>query len=80
MLSGRRLSFTTLGFHLDTYLFFNCSKMSNAVILEGTVLKVEENSSWSGVWRFAKDKKGALQFNYKVYRLFSTSFYMLSEF
>jgi hypothetical protein len=47
--------------------------MSNAVLLEGFVhqnAEEGENSSsdmlWKGHWRFMKDKKGILQFNYTV--------------
>eukprot|EP01039_Chlorochromonas_danica_P006823 gene6823-7537_t len=40
--------------------------MSTSVVLEGEVIISEEkNSSWKGVWRFAKDKKGTLAFEYE---------------
>lgn len=41
--------------------------MSSTVLLEGSVNTLSEDPFlWNGVWRFAKDKKGILQFNYKV--------------
>lgn len=41
--------------------------MSNSVLLEGGVENVgSPDVNWTGFWRFSKDKKGTLQFNFKV--------------
>lgn len=40
--------------------------MSTSVVLEGEVIISEEKNSWKGIWRFAKDKKGTLAFEYEV--------------
>jgi hypothetical protein len=50
--------------------------MSSVVVLEGNVQKpsspddaVDHSLLWQGHWRFVKDKKGTLQFNYTVRKI-----------
>ncbi len=41
--------------------------MSTSVLLEGSLEGYDtEQPNWKGVWRFAKDKKGSLDFSYEV--------------
>jgi hypothetical protein len=49
--------------------------MSSVVVLEGNVQKpssqddtLDHSLLWQGHWRFVKDKKGTLQFNYTVWK------------
>lgn len=42
-------------------------EMSTSVLLEGSVNDLNSDEvKWNGVWKFAKDKKGILSFQYSV--------------
>ena len=37
-----------------------------SVLLEGSTVIKDEETSWSGMWQFAKDKKAGVSFKYQV--------------